>query len=56
MREPDKNRANAARVFEAVANGKLAPRVWKTMPFERAGEALALLEQRKVLGKIVLTP
>jgi NADPH2:quinone reductase len=56
MREPERNRAHATRVFEAVAAGKLAPRVWKTLPFERAGEALELLEQRKVLGKIVLVP
>ena len=56
MREPEKNRAHAARVFEAMAAGKLAPRVWKTLPFESAGEALELMEQRKVLGKIVLTP
>ena len=56
MREPEKNRAHAARVFEAVAKGTLAPRVWKTLPFERAGEALELMEQRKVLGKIVLSP
>ena len=56
MREPEKNRAHAARVFEAVAAGKLAPRVWKTLPFARATEALELMEQRKVLGKIVLVP
>ena len=56
MREPEKNRAHAARVFDAVAKGELAPRVWKTLPFARAGEALELMEQRKVLGKIVLTP
>ncbi len=56
MRDPEKNRAHAARVFDAVAAGKLTPRVWKTLPFDRASEALELMEQRKVLGKIVLTP
>jgi len=56
MREPEKNRAHATRVLDAVAKGTLAPRVWKTLPFDRAGEALELMEQRKVLGKIVLTP
>jgi len=56
MRDPERNRAHAAGVFEAVAAGKLSPRVWKTLPFDRAGEALELMEQRKVLGKIVLTP
>ncbi|HEY2367625.1 MAG TPA: NADPH:quinone oxidoreductase family protein [Polyangiaceae bacterium] len=56
MREPERNHAHAARVFDAVAKGTLAPRVWKTLPFARAGEALELMEQRKVLGKIVLVP
>jgi NADPH2:quinone reductase len=56
MRDPERNRAHAAQVFEAVAAGKLAPRVWRTLPFARASEALELMEQRKVLGKIVLTP
>jgi NADPH2:quinone reductase len=56
MRDPEKNRAHAAQVFDAVAAGKLTPRVWKTLPFDRASEALELMEQRKVLGKIVLTP
>jgi NADPH2:quinone reductase len=56
MRDPERNRAHAAQVFDAVAAGKLAPRVWKTLPFDRAAKALELMEQRKVLGKIVLVP
>jgi NADPH2:quinone reductase len=56
MRDPERNRKHAAEVFDAVAAGKLAPRVWKTLPFDRASEALELMEQRKVLGKIVLVP
>lgn len=56
MREPQKNRAHAERVFAAVAEGKLVPRVDATFPFARAAEALERMEQRKVLGKILLTP
>jgi NADPH2:quinone reductase len=56
MRDPERNQRHAAEVFEAVAAGKLSPRVWKTLPFDRAGEALELMEQRKVLGKVVLVP
>ncbi|HEY1954916.1 MAG TPA: NADPH:quinone oxidoreductase family protein [Polyangiaceae bacterium] len=56
MREPAKNRAHAERVLAAVAEGKLAPRIDATFPFARAAEALERMEQRKVLGKIVLVP
>ncbi len=55
-REPVKNRANAARVLDAVAEGKLRPHVDATVPFANAGEALARLERREVKGKIVLVP
>ncbi|APR85772.1 Putative Zn-dependent oxidoreductase [Minicystis rosea] len=56
MREPAKNRAHAARILEAVAEGKLKPHVDATAPFANAGEALARMERREVLGKIVLVP
>ena len=56
MREPEKNRAHAAKVFGAIAAGKLAPHVDATFPFARASEALARMEQRKVLGKVLLVP
>jgi NADPH:quinone reductase len=55
-REPAKNRANAARILEAVAEGKLRPHVDAALPFGRAGEALARMERREVKGKIVLVP
>jgi NADPH2:quinone reductase len=56
MREPARNRAHAAQIFEWVAQGKLRPAVDAVLPFERAGEALERLEQRKVKGKLVLVP
>jgi NADPH2:quinone reductase len=56
MREPAKNRAHAARIFEAVAAGQLRPHVDATLPFARAGEALARMERRDVRGKLVLVP
>jgi NADPH2:quinone reductase len=55
-REPEKNRANEARILDAVAEGKLRPHVDATLPFDRAGEALARMERREVKGKIVLVP
>jgi NADPH2:quinone reductase len=56
MRDPAKNRQHATEIFQWVAQGKLRPAVDAVLPFERAGEALALLEQRKVKGKLVLVP
>jgi NADPH2:quinone reductase len=56
LREPEKNRANGARILAAVADGTLRPRVDAVLPFARAGEALERLERREVRGKIVLVP
>ena len=56
MRDPAKNRAHAAEIFRHVAAGSLKPAVDEVLPFDRAGEALTRLEQRKVKGKIVLVP
>jgi len=56
MREPAKNREHAAQIFRWVAEGKLRPAIDEVLPFERAAEALERLEQRKVKGKLVLTP
>ena len=56
MREPAQNRRHATEIFQWVADGKLKPAIDAVLPFERAGEALEMLEQRKVLGKLVLVP
>lgn len=55
-RDPAKNHANAERIFAAVAAGQLRPHVDASLPFARAGEALARMERREVLGKLVLVP
>ena len=56
MREPAKNRANAARLFDWVAEKKLRPHVDAVLPFTKAPEALERLERREVKGKLVLVP
>ena len=56
LREPEKNRKNGERVFAWIGEGKLTPHIDRTLPFARAGEALAAMERREVKGKIVLTP
>jgi len=55
MRDPAKNRAHCTQLFQWVAEGKLKPVVDDVLPFDRAGEALERLEQRKVKGKLVLS-
>jgi NADPH2:quinone reductase len=55
-RDPARNRAHAAQIFDWVASDKLRPAVDAVLPFERAGEALERLEQRKVKGKLVVAP
>jgi NADPH2:quinone reductase len=55
-REPARNRANGERIFEWIAEGKLAPRIDHVLPFAEAGEALRKLERREVMGKLVLVP
>jgi NADPH2:quinone reductase len=37
------------------ADGKLRPHVSETFPLDRAAEALTLMAERKVKGKVVLT-
>jgi NADPH2:quinone reductase len=55
-RDPARNRAHAAEILRLVAEGKLRPAIDAVLPFDRAGEALERLEQRKVKGKLVLVP
>ena len=41
-------------VMELVAHGQLKPRVQEVMPLERAAEAMAMVRNRQVTGRIVL--
>jgi NADPH2:quinone reductase len=42
-------------LMEMYASGRIAPRIGATRPVDRAGEALALLRDRAVPGKVVVT-
>ena len=52
---PEKNAAHVAQLFELLKAGKINPRVSRTFPLERGGEAIKLLEDRKAVGKVVVT-
>lgn len=56
MRDPARNRANARRILDWVAEGKLRPHVDGVSKFEEAGAALERMERREVKGKLVLVP
>lgn len=55
MREPEKHAENMADLFRLYDAGKIKPRISASYPLERAGDALTLLQDRKVLGKVVVT-
>lgn len=56
MREPAKNRENARRILDWVAEGKLRPHVDAVVKFDDATSALERMERREVKGKLVLVP
>lgn len=44
------------RLAHYVTQGRLRPAIDRVLPFEKAQEAMTLLEQGQVRGKVVLTP
>ena len=54
-REPEKCLAVREQLFDLYRAGKLKPYVMATFPLARYMEALALVRDRKVIGKVVLT-
>jgi len=53
-REPQHFSESIQRLGRWYAEGRLAPHIFATLPLERAGEALTLMANREVKGKIVL--
>ena len=54
-REPENFAEAMARLGAWYAEGKLKPHISATFPLERAADALTLMAQRKVTGKVVIT-
>lgn len=52
--EPQTNRANAEAMFTMVRSGELAPRITERFALEDAAEALRLVSERRVLGRVVV--
>jgi NADPH:quinone reductase-like Zn-dependent oxidoreductase len=54
-REPVKYREQVEELFELMQAGKIDPLVSETFPLERGAEAIAKLENREAVGKLVVT-
>ena len=52
--EPEAHAENMDDLFSLYAAGKLKPRIHATYPLDRAGEAIAALSDRGVMGKVVV--
>lgn len=54
-RYPDDSRERLTRLLPEIGQGRLNPRVWKSYPLEDAVQALKEIQDRSVIGKMVLT-
>ena len=54
--QPDDYAANMTELFCWYEQGKVRPLIDKTFPLSSAAEALQLVAERKVKGKLVLVP
>lgn len=54
FREPAGHAENMAELFAMHAEGKVKPRISATFALEDAADALVMMQDRKVLGKVVL--
>jgi NADPH2:quinone reductase len=55
MQEPQLHAQNVADLFDLYRDGKIAPRICARFPLSDAAAALELMQDRKVLGKVVVT-
>ena len=55
LREPESHAENMNDLFTMYASGQIKPRISASYPLEQAADALRLMEDRKVLGKVVVT-
>jgi len=53
---PEKGRENIAAIDRLLAEGKIRPHVSARLPLAKAVEALAMMRDRRVIGKVVLEP
>jgi NADPH:quinone reductase-like Zn-dependent oxidoreductase len=54
-RDPKANAAHVGTLFKLWRQGMISPRISETYPLEHAGEAIAAMAGRRVIGKLVVT-
>jgi len=54
-RNPKRNQEHLAEIMRWTVEGKLKPHISARFPLARAGEAIRMLQDRKALGKVVVT-
>ncbi len=54
-RNPELGNANQRALATLAEEGKISPYIFASLPLEQANEAQALLAERKVVGKVVIT-
>lgn len=53
---PDRGAENLRAIAELASSGRIRPHVCATFPLERTRDAMRLLEERRVIGKVVISP
>ena len=56
VRDPEGHKENMTQLLEWVAEGKLKPHVHATYPMDQISDALTEIADRKVRGKVIVTP
>jgi NADPH:quinone reductase-like Zn-dependent oxidoreductase len=54
-RDPQRNAEHIASLFRLWSEGRIAPKISATFPLEQGGEAIAMLGDRRAIGKVVVT-
>jgi len=54
-RNPEEFSASVADLFSLHADGRIRPRISQRFPLARVNQALAMLSERRAVGKIVVT-
>ena len=54
-RDPEGHARNVAELFEMYGKGQIKPRISATFPLAEVAGALTMMQDRKVLGKVVVT-
>jgi NADPH2:quinone reductase len=55
-RDPEKGRENQEAIWQLASEGKITPHVHSTLPLEQWREAFRQMQEREVVGRIIIDP